>query len=64
MTVEGFEECVRVAGEAVGVLRKEMEGAVKEWAKRVGASDLGVTAASRGADGGPRGVDDDDEMEI
>lgn len=64
MTVEGFEECVRVAGEAVGVLRSEMEGAVKEWAKRVGAGDLGVTnGASRSGAGGPRDGDDDD-MEI
>lgn len=63
MTVEGFEECVRVAGEAVGVLKREMEGAVKDWAKRVGAGDLGVTAAG-GAAAAAADDDDDDAMAI
>lgn len=60
MTVEGFEECVRVAGDAVGVLRKEMEGAVKDWAKRVGAGDLGVSAGQAAT----KADDGDVDMEL
>jgi exosome complex component RRP41 len=38
MSVETMMECVRLGGEAVGVLKREMERALKEWGGIVGGS--------------------------
>ncbi|CED82449.1 Exosomal 3'-5' exoribonuclease complex, subunit Rrp41 and related exoribonucleases [Phaffia rhodozyma] len=60
LDTERFAECLRVAGEGVGVLRKEMEGALRDWADRVGneAIDLGGVGATAA------NVGEEDDMDI
>lgn len=50
-----------MAGEGVGVLRKEMENALRDWAERVGneAIDLGGVGATATAGAGMGEGDDD-----
>ncbi|KAL7412753.1 3' exoribonuclease family, domain 1-domain-containing protein [Mrakia frigida] len=64
--VEEFGECVRVGGEGVEVLRKEMERALREWGGKVATGGEGlVGAAPAGTAGGAGGKygDEDDEDE-
>ena len=66
--VEEFGECVRVGGEGVEVLRKEMERCLRDWGGKVGSGGEGIVGASGAAGKGATATDgyeddEDDEME-
>lgn len=63
MSVETFGDAVRVGGEAVAVLKKEMDRALKEWGGVVGGAS-GIDVGGQKKMVVDRDDDEDDAMDL